>query len=91
MSYIVSDFTYIHSYHEGKKGYIDKHEKSLKLPFMNVLSNHLPQAKPNNNNDLMVDAYDVAINDKIELSSAVVSATDAGGDANAGSLSGGAT
>jgi len=77
MSYYIGDYNRIHSYHEGKKGYVNKHEKSLKLPFLNVMSNHMPGIKMNNNDDLMIDAHDVAINDKIELSSAVVSASDA--------------
>jgi len=53
------------------------------------LSSHLPNAKPVNNDDLMVDAYEVALNDKIELSLAVVSASDAS-DSDAGSTPGGA-
>ena len=79
MSYINGNYTHVHSYHEGKKGYINKFEKSVKIPFLKVLHNHLPSVMPVDKEDLKLDESETAINDKIELSSAVVSASDATG------------
>ena len=67
---------YVNSYHEGKKGYVDKFEKSLKSPFLMVLSSHLPMANAADE-DLKFDASDVAVSDNVELSSAVVTSTGA--------------
>ena len=86
MSYIVGgDYNYLHSYHEGKIGYINQYEKSLKLPFLNVMTSHLPGTRPVDTYDLKIDKSDTAVNDIIELSSAVVSASDAGGSDVSGS------
>ena len=77
MSYNIGDYTYIHSYHEGKKGYVNKFEKSLKSPFLKVLHTHLPNIKPAHVDEPEIDESDIAVSDNIELSSAVVSASDA--------------
>ena len=77
MSYIVEGNTYVSSYHEGKKGYVNKFEKSLKSPFLNVLHNHLPGVRHTQTDDeLKPDDSELNVSDTIELSSAVVSATD---------------
>ena len=72
MSYNIGEYTFIHSYHEGKKGYVNKFEKSLKLPFLNVLHNHMPTTRPMPDNETKIDDSDVAVSDNVELSSAVV-------------------
>ena len=76
MSYINGNHNYISSYHTGKKGYIDKFEKSLKLPFLNVLQNYMPLNKPAYIEESDIDSSDILINDNIELSSAVTGATE---------------
>ena len=81
MSYGIGEYTYINSYHEGKKGYINKFDTSLKSPFLNILSNHLPNFKPNNIDESDVDESEVVVSDNVELSSAIVSASDIGNQA----------
>ena len=83
MSYIVNNYTPVHSYHLGKKGYVNKFEKSFKSPFLNVLHNQLQHARPVLNDDTKIDDSEIAVSDNIELSSAVVSAT-AVGDSSTG-------
>jgi len=78
MSYYIGNYTSTHPYHEGKKGYVNKFEKSLKLPFLNVLQSNLPAVRPDIDNDIKFNDFDIVISDKAELSSAVVSATSAG-------------
>ena len=91
MSYNIGNYTHVHSYHIGKKGYVNKFEKSIKLPFLNVLNNHLPNTKPADADDSKIDYSDIAVNDKIKLSSAVVSASDASDSEAGGTDSGSAT
>ena len=76
MNYINGNHNYISSYHTGKKGYIDKFEKSLKLPFLNILQNQLSLAKPAHIEESDIIDSDISINDNIELSSAVTGATE---------------
>jgi len=71
MSYNVSEYNYISSYHEGKKGYINKFEKSLKLPFMNVLQNHIPINKNIRPDDSEYIDSELSVSDNVELSSAI--------------------
>ena len=90
MSYNIGEYTYTSSYHEGKKGYVNKFEKSLKMPFMKVLHNHLPSIIPINKDDLKPDDSEIAVSDNVELSSAVVRASNAdnpeAGGTNSGSV-----
>ena len=79
MSLNIGGYTYINSYHEGKKGYVNKFEKSLKMPFLSVLQNHMPGVRPVQDDEIKIDDSELNVSDKIELSSAVVSATDASG------------
>ena len=76
MSINIENYNNIHSYHEGKKGYVNKFEKSFKLPFIKVLHNHLPSIMPADKDNLKIDESEIAVSDNIELSSAVVSASD---------------
>ena len=77
MSYSIDNYTYISSYHEGKKGYVNKFEKSLKLPFLNVLQSNLPAVRPDMDEDIKFDDSDTFISENAELNSAVVGATGA--------------
>jgi len=77
MSLYIGYYSSVHPYHEGKKGYVNKFEKSLKLPFLNVMQNNLPALKPDVDVDIKFDDSDIVISENVELSSAVVSATNA--------------
>jgi len=79
MSYVNGEYTYINSYHQGKVGYINKYDKSLKLPFLNVLQNQLQNIKPAHIDEPEVDQSEIVVSDNVELSSAVVSMSDVGG------------
>ena len=70
-----------------KQTYIDKYDKSLKLPFLNVLQNNLPSIRQAHADEIKPDDSDLIVNDNIELSSAVVGAT-AVGDSGAGGVAG---
>ena len=78
MSYYIGNYTTVHSYHEGKKGYVNKFEKSLTLPFLNALQHHMPSIQQDIDEDVKLDVSDIVISENAELSSAVVSATGAG-------------
>jgi hypothetical protein len=75
MNYYIGNYTSTHPYHEGKKGYVNKFEKSLKIPFLSVLHNNLPAVRPDIDDDIKFNDSDIVISDTAELSSAVVSAT----------------
>jgi len=89
MSISIGNYNYIHSYHEGKKGYVNKFEKSLKMPFLKVLHNHLPSIMPANKDDLKLDESEIKVSDNVELSSAVTGASDIGASEHGGSDIGG--
>ena len=73
MSYYIGERNYISLYHEGKVGYINKFDKSLKMPFLGVLQNQLQMIKPAHLDEPDVDESEIKISDNVELSSAVVS------------------
>ena len=81
MIYNINGYTYTNSYHEGKVGYINKFDKSLKLPFLNVLQNQLQAIKPNHIDETEIDESEIQISDNVELSSAVVSMSNIGDQA----------
>ena len=72
MSYNITGYTSTHPYHEGKVGYINKFDKSIKLPFLNVLQNQLQSIKPAHIDEPELDDSEIVVSDNIELSSAVV-------------------
>jgi len=74
----VGGYTYTNPYHEGKVGYINKFDKSLKIPFLNVLYNNMHNNRPNHVNEPDVDGSEIVISDNVELSSAVVSMSNIG-------------
>ena len=72
MSYSINQYNYVSSYHEGKVGYINKFDKSVKMPFLNVLQNQSQMIKPALSDEPDIDESEIEISDNIELSSAVV-------------------
>jgi len=78
MSYYIGGISNLNSYHQGKVGYINKFDKSLKMPFLNVLNNHLNSTKPVHIDEPEVDESEIVISDNIELRSAVVSMSNIG-------------
>ena len=79
MSYSVGEYNYISSYHEGKAGYINKFDKSVKIPFLKVLQNQSQMIKPAHIDEPEIDEAELELSDNIELSSAVVSMSDMSG------------
>ena len=79
MSYSVGEYNYISSYHQGKVGYVNKFDKSVKLPFLNVMQNQTQIIKPAHMDEPEVDTSELELSDNIELSSAVVSMSDMSG------------
>ena len=77
MSYSIGEYSYISSYHEGKKGYVNKFEKSVKMPFLSVLQTNLAHVKPPVSDEFGPTEDDFAISDNVELSSAITGATEA--------------
>jgi len=75
MSYSVGEYNYISSYHQGKVGYVNKFDKSVKLPFLNVMQNQTHMIKPAHIDEPDVDSSEIELSDNIELSSAVVSSS----------------
>lgn len=66
-----------------KQTYIDKYDKSVKLPFATVMINNLPHFKTFHADELKPDESELTLSDNIELSSAITGGT-AVGDMNAG-------
>ena len=58
-----------------KQTYIDKYDKSLKLPFFSALQNNLVNSKSNREDENPVNINEISISDNVELSSAVTGAT----------------
>jgi len=78
MIYNANEYTYVNPYHQGKVGYINKMDKSLKMPFLKVLQNQVQMMKPAHADEPDVDDEEIQISDNIELSSAVVSMSNIG-------------
>jgi len=62
-----------------KQTYIDKYDKSVKIPFVKALLNHLPNARVHNADEIKPDESELAVSDNIELSSAVSGAAEVSG------------
>ena len=67
-----------------KQTYIDKFDKSLKLPFLSLLQNQLPLIKSVQGDEIKPDDSDFAVSDNVELSSAVTAASPAGSSDSGG-------
>ena len=57
-----------------KQTYIDKFDKSIKLPFAKMMINQMPNLKPVQSDEIKPDDSDFAVSDNVELSSAVTEA-----------------
>jgi len=57
---------------EVDKSYINKFDKSLKLPFYKVLSSNFPGMKPAGNDEIKINDSEIAPSDNIAINSAVV-------------------
>ena len=68
-----------------KQTYIDKYDKSVKMPFAKVMINNLPHFKTFHADEVKYDDSDLALSDNIELSSAITGAANAG-DSGAGAF-----
>ena len=75
MSININNYPYIYTSVQDNIGYVNKYEKSLKLPFLNVMNNHLLSSKPSFIDEPELDESDIAVSDNIELSSAVTGAS----------------
>jgi len=69
---------------QTKQTYIDKYDKSLKLPFATAMSNNLSSVRQAQSDEIKPDDSDLAVSDNVELSSAVTEAaalnnSDSGG------------
>jgi len=75
MSFRVSDYTNINTYTTANQTYIDKYDKSLKLPFLNILQNNISNEKTASGNESETDSFVSSESGKIAISSAVVRAS----------------
>jgi len=71
-----------------KQTYIDKYDKSVKLPFVKVLINNMPHYKTFHADELNFNDSDLKVSDNIELSSAVTGADTASGAGANGTFAG---
>jgi len=78
MSAAISNNMYIYNSPVTKQTYIDKFDKSLKLPFLSVMNNNVQALRPAQNDEIKPDESDLKISDNVELSSAVTGATEVG-------------
>ena len=71
MSININNYTNINIYSKTAQTYIDKYDKSLKLPFLNVLNNSLPNVNTAQANEIKTDNTVSEVSDTVELSYAV--------------------
>ena len=72
MSIGIGNYANIYTPATTKQTYIDKYDKSLKLPFLNVLNNNLPNGNAAQGSEPVVDYTIGEVSDKVELNYAVV-------------------
>jgi len=72
----ITNYTGAYYYTEGKKGYVDKFEKSLKLPFVSALHSHISNVKSADADSIDTDNFDREDSVNIAISSAVTGAMD---------------
>ena len=73
MGFRISNYANINMYSTTKQTYIDKYDKSLKLPFLSVLNNNLPNGNTTaQGNEPVVDHTIGEVSDNVELSYAVI-------------------
>ena len=71
----IGGYTGTYSSPEANNGYVNKYDKSLKLPFYKALLNNLPNMKPAPDDEVKISSSDIAASDNIAISSAVVGAS----------------
>ena len=80
----ISGYTNINNSQEANRGYVNKFDKSLKLPFYKVLNNNLLNMKSTQDDEIKINDSDVAASENIAINSAVVGASEVS-DADTGS------
>ena len=63
-----------------KQTYIDKFDKSVKIPFLKVLNSNILNTVTTKEEDEKIDTSELAVSDNVELSSAVAGASQVSGD-----------
>jgi len=69
-----------------KQKYIDKFDKSVKMPFLKVLNDNALKVITEKDEDIKVNTSELVISDNAELSSAVTGATEVANDNDYGTL-----
>jgi len=59
-----------------KQTYIDKFDKSIKMPFLKVLNNNALNTVASKDEDVKIDTSELLVSDNIELSSAVAGVSE---------------
>ena len=77
MELYISGYTTLNTNTTNKQTYIDKFDKSLKLPFVSALQNNLSYIKMAAENEFSPSDAELSISDSVELNSAVTGATEA--------------
>jgi len=75
MSYYINNYTNINTYQGANRGYINKHEKSLKLPFFSAMQNSMLNTKPAPVEESIPEVTVDNANSRVALSSAVIGAS----------------
>jgi len=70
----ISGYSSTYNSPQVDKSYINKFDKSLKLPFYKVLSSNLPGMKPAGDDEIKINDSEIAASDNIAINSAVVGA-----------------
>jgi len=77
MSINIGNYTSVYAAATTKQTYIDKYDKSLKLPFLSVLNNSQTNVSATQANEIKTDKSVSEISDTVELSYAVSGAASA--------------
>ena len=77
MSLYVSNYVDFSANTVTKQTYIDKFDKSLKLPFVSVMKSNLQNVRVDLNGEQKPNESELKVNDTVELSSAVTGAASA--------------
>jgi len=71
----VTNYTSNYNSPMGNKSYINKYDKSLKLPFYGALINNLSSTRSAQTDEIKIADSDVAASDNISISSAITGAS----------------
>ena len=86
MEIYTDNYSYLNTPVTTKQTYIDKFDKSLKLPFKNVLNNHFANIKPVIADEAGKNDPELMIKDIVELNYAVIGASSVGDSATGSAL-----